>query len=160
MKLPPILWNLCWVWGSDSAVTILWDVTPCSPIEFYWHFGGTHCHHLQGEIPSFWLLVWLSLWHLRWQYILPKRRRNNTIIHGITSRKVALVTDSLALIRIPRNVVPSWNPRVHTHVHKSASLAFILRHSHQIHSFIDYFTEIVNITRVSQMKTVKTFFLI
>jgi hypothetical protein len=36
-------------------------------------------------------------------------------------------------------------PRVHTHVHKSASLAFVLRHSHQVNSFIYYFTEIFNI---------------
>jgi hypothetical protein len=27
---------------------IFWDLTPCSSVEVDWHFGGTHCFHLEG----------------------------------------------------------------------------------------------------------------
>jgi hypothetical protein len=33
--------------ATTVKTTVLWDVTPCRPVEVYWCFGGTYCLHLQ-----------------------------------------------------------------------------------------------------------------
>jgi hypothetical protein len=33
----------------NMKITAFWDVTPCSLVEMYCHFGGTSCLHLWGR---------------------------------------------------------------------------------------------------------------
>jgi hypothetical protein len=35
-----------------TGSVVLWDMTPCSPVDVHQCFGGTYCLHLQGKIVS------------------------------------------------------------------------------------------------------------
>jgi hypothetical protein len=62
--------------------SILWNITPCSPLEVSRCFGGTCRLHLQGLIisaachpPSRWFLARLILLPWRWRRPVPPKRR-------------------------------------------------------------------------------------
>jgi hypothetical protein len=52
-------------------IPICWYVTPCSLVEFYQHFRGIWCAHLQGwrvcQASICLQLTWLNLWSCRWR---------------------------------------------------------------------------------------------
>jgi hypothetical protein len=62
--------------------TILWDITPCSPLKVKQSFGGTYRLHLKF---SYWFLVRLILRLWRWRgHVPPKRRLTFNGLHGRT----------------------------------------------------------------------------
>jgi hypothetical protein len=86
--------------------SIIWDVTPCSPLKVIRRFGGA-CHlHLQGQrisqainqrenrwqtLLSRCFLVWLILRPWRWRrHAPPKRRLTFNWLHGVISQKTDL----------------------------------------------------------------------
>jgi hypothetical protein len=61
-----------WEGKHSSNISVFWEVTPCGPIEFHWHFGGMYCLHLQSEKGKVVLVLnWLSTCHEdmeEWRY--------------------------------------------------------------------------------------------
>jgi hypothetical protein len=82
-------------------------MTPCSPLSFNRHFGGTYRLHLQdrrnwfsknskqtGCLPPACLLVLLNLFLRSWRwrrYVPRKRRLKLDGLHGVISQKMILV---------------------------------------------------------------------
>jgi hypothetical protein len=86
--------------------TFFLDMTPCSPAEVPWRFGGTYFLHAHGRWISqasskqkestkkrngLALLAWLPLRPWRWRhYIAPKRQWTSSWLHVISSKKTVL----------------------------------------------------------------------
>jgi hypothetical protein len=101
--------------------TILWDITPCSPLSVNLRFGGTYRFHFQGK-----KIIWtrnqresmlqachagflLSLFFRPWRwrrYIPPKRRLTLNGLHGAISQRMVLF-NWLRFAKIP----PSPHPQ-------------------------------------------------
>jgi hypothetical protein len=89
---------------------LFWDVNQCSVIQVHERCGRMYCFHLQGQSIGqllanyfvtlhFWLLkLTLHIWLLKLTlYIPPKRRWNYTMLHSVTSQKIALFSFLIVL---------------------------------------------------------------
>jgi hypothetical protein len=70
-------WSKFWM-NLKIKSTIIWDITPCSPLKVNQRFGGTYRIHLQVRTK-------------RWRrYFPPKPRLTFNGPHGVISQKIAL----------------------------------------------------------------------
>jgi hypothetical protein len=69
---------------------IFWDMTPCSPLSYNRHFGGTYRLHLQGHRNRFSKPESKQVASNRRRYVPPKRQLTLNGLHGIISQKMIL----------------------------------------------------------------------
>jgi hypothetical protein len=72
--------------------TIVWDITPCSPLSVNGRFGGTYCLHLQLATcfhPGSLLRLFFRPWRWR-RYVALKSRLTLNGLHGVISQKTVL----------------------------------------------------------------------
>jgi hypothetical protein len=68
---------------------VFWYITPCSPLEVDWNFGGLCRFNLSAWS---WYLAWFTLVSFRWRrYISPNQQLTINVIHGVISQKLELL---------------------------------------------------------------------
>jgi hypothetical protein len=111
--------------------SLLWDITPCSPLKVNQRFEGTCRLHLQGprisrtrnqrgsNLLSRWFIARFILRPWKWRRrVSPKRRFTFNGLHGILSQKIQLFT--------PYNIPKGHN----CYIHRSENLrSFVNRSS-------------------------------
>jgi hypothetical protein len=92
------------------TITIIWDITPCTPFKVILRFGGIYRLHIQGGITeqntrvkadgkqllSHWYLT-RFIWPWRWRrYVPPKRRLIFSGLYAVISNKIVLDGNKLS----------------------------------------------------------------
>jgi hypothetical protein len=77
-----------WLWRFLNS-TIMWDLTPCSPVELHLSFGVTYTSKACLPTAACCLLDGLTLLpRRRRQYVSPTRRWTSTGLHSATSQMI------------------------------------------------------------------------
>jgi hypothetical protein len=79
----------CYPHHRDSQSTIIWDITPCSPLNVNRRLVGTYLLHLQGRRISRVRNKPESRWQAEW-YVPSKRRLTFNGLHGVISENILL----------------------------------------------------------------------